>query len=375
MRILFVTATYLPSINGVAIVVEETVKALRKLGHEVTILAPEHKEAEEDENIIRYPALPNPQKVDYPIPLLPVNLKSLKALKNKEFDIVHAQHPSYIFTMAEIIAKWNKCPTIFTYHTNYDLYLEIYFSKLPKRLNKMWVENSIERVAKKAETIIAPSKAIKAKVLNMTDKANVEVLTTGINPPEGIECNQKLLKKETELPIDKKLLLSISRLTKEKNLELCVHAIKHLDEETHLVIGGDGPAKEDLQELAKELGVENKVTFLGQVAHEDVFKYMGAADVFLVSSVTETQGLTAFEAAFMCTPIVAVESDVSREFFQNEGAIITENNVESFVKGINKMLQQDRKNMEIELKKWADNYTIEKYIENLLNIYTKAINK
>ena len=372
MRILFVTATYLPSINGVSIVIDETVKALRKAGHEAIILAPEHKDAPKNEvNVIRYPALPNPKKIDYPIPLLPVNLKSLKALWENEFDIVHAQHPSYIFTMAELIAKWNKCPTIFTYHTNYDLYLEIYFSKLPKRLNKMWVENSIERVAKKARTIIAPSEAIKRKVREMSDQAHVEVLTTGISPPADIEQDQTKLRQELQLPQDKKVVASISRLTKEKNIELCIQAVKNLPEDIYLMIGGGGPSENSLKALVTELNLENRVRFLGEIEHKNVFKYMGAADIFLVPSVTETQGLTAFEAAFMGTPIVAVESDVSKEFFVTEGAIITQNNLESFTKGIKEMLNKDKTKLETALKNWSQKYTMEAYLNKLLTVYTE----
>ena len=61
MKILYVTATYSPTVNGVAVSVKTTAENLRKLGHDVTILAPNHPNRDKnEEHVVRYPSIVNP---------------------------------------------------------------------------------------------------------------------------------------------------------------------------------------------------------------------------------------------------------------------------------------------------------------------------
>jgi glycosyltransferase involved in cell wall biosynthesis len=369
MKILFVTATYKPSINGISVALDNVAKKLRKLGHKVYILAPEHKKSRKNEKyVIRYPALPNPKKFDYPIPLLPLTLNDIKMLWKIDFDIVHAHHPMHIFTMADLIAKVHNCPTVFTFHTNYDLYLNIYLKILPKKVNKIWLENTIERISKKADLIIVPSKAVRKKVLETHPKAHVKVLTT------GVELNKKILPKNTakknlKWPLDKKALLCLSRISKEKNIVTAIEAMKYLGNDYRLYIAGSGLALSDLKKLTQSSGLAKKVKFLGEIPHEKIDRYFNAADAFLFPSITETQGLAVFEAAAMHTPIAAIKSEVADEFLKEAGAEISLNDPKLFAKAIEDLSQRDQAKLEKTIAKWISRYSFDNYVDNLVDLY------
>ena len=80
MRILFISATYPPSVNGVAVTVENLKRLLEAKGHDVTVLAPDNSNKPVNEKgIIRYPSLDNPVVPDYPIPLFP-GVKAIRKL-------------------------------------------------------------------------------------------------------------------------------------------------------------------------------------------------------------------------------------------------------------------------------------------------------
>ena len=369
MKILFVTATYKPSTNGVSIAIDITVNKLRQLGQDVYVLAPEHKNLEEnDPFVIRYPSLVNQKNLDYPIPLFPMRVNELISLWNTSFDLIHVHHPFYIFTMGDIIANIHKCPIVFTFHTNYETYSKLYFKSIPKKLNKLWIENTIEKIGKKANLIISPSQEKKNEILELSPQANVSVLTTGVDTTNKVLDKQKA-KKLLGWPSDKKVLLSLSRLAKEKNIETAVKALKYLDDSFVLYIVGTGPSEQDLKDLVIKNKLESQVFFTGGVDHDDTHKYYNAADIFLFPSITETQGLTAFESAAMETPIIAVDSEVAREFLRTAGAAISKNNPSLFALEIKKMSESDPNVIGSQLREWVSEYSIDNYIKKLMSLY------
>ncbi|MGH2542384.1 MAG: glycosyltransferase, partial [Ardenticatenaceae bacterium] len=75
----------------------------------------------------------------------------------------------------------------------------------------------------------------------------------------------------------------------------------------HLHIVGSGPLRVELERLATDLGVAARVTFHGEVGHERLPGYYRAADLFVLSSRYESQGMVALEAAACGLPIIGTE--------------------------------------------------------------------
>ena len=95
-----------------------------------------------------------------------------------------------------------------------------------------------------------------------------------------------------------------------------------------LLLVGDGPERENLENLAKELGIEKSVVFAGERPWAEIGMYYQMGDVFVGASLTETQGLTFTEAMAAQIPVVAkydknldgiIEDKVNgRVFYENE---------------------------------------------------------
>ena len=108
------------------------------------------------------------------------------------------------------------------------------------------------------------------------------------------------------------MLLNLGRLGTEKNIEELIaffaEALKQDKNRTFLIVGG-GPAKEDLEKYAKELGLEDHVIFTGMVPPALVQEYYQLGDVFVSASTSETQGLTYIEAAANGLPLLCRKDD------------------------------------------------------------------
>lgn len=106
-------------------------------------------------------------------------------------------------------------------------------------------------------------------------------------------------------------LLSIGALTAVKNHQLTIRAMTYLPANIHLDILGQGGLRTELESLASDLGVADRVTFHGFVT--DPNSHYVEADVVVLPSLGETFGLAMFEAAHHHVPLVAVDFPLARQ--------------------------------------------------------------
>lgn len=141
------------------------------------------------------------------------------------------------------------------------------------------------------------------------------------------------------------VVLSIARLTQEKNLSLALEVIgevRKMNKNVGLVIVGDGPEKERLKSLAKKLGMEDFVSFEGW--KEDVSSYYRSSDLFIQTSLYEGYGMALIEAGLHDLPIVSTPVGVATEFengrdlytCQAEDFVVWVNTVSNLIKDVQK---------------------------------------
>jgi glycosyltransferase involved in cell wall biosynthesis len=107
-------------------------------------------------------------------------------------------------------------------------------------------------------------------------------------------------------------LLGIGSLIPRKNWALAITALTHLPDHVELSLAGDGSDRDELSRLAHELGVDQRVTFLGYV--ESVGPLLDRADVIVHPSFAETFGYVLMEAAFHRKPVVVLDMPAMNEF-------------------------------------------------------------
>ena len=125
-------------------------------------------------------------------------------------------------------------------------------------------------------------------------------------------------RKKLGLGLDAKLYLVASRLSEKKDVSTMIHAFsKIVDDTMSLVIMGDGPVKEDLENLTVDLGIEKSVVWLGWI--ENSSDYLKAFDIFVSASTEEGFGLSVLEAHAAGLPVVCTDIGPHREVLGSSG--------------------------------------------------------
>lgn len=116
-------------------------------------------------------------------------------------------------------------------------------------------------------------------------------------------------------------ILFLGRLAPKKRVSDLIHAFAEVEAEfpeTDLIIVGTGPRKEELDELAADLNVSDRVLFEGRVPDEAVTRHYATAGVFVLPSVWEGHPLTLLEAWASGAPVIATSVEGIKEFVDHQ---------------------------------------------------------
>lgn len=137
------------------------------------------------------------------------------------------------------------------------------------------------------------------------DEEDVEMI------PHGVDTDWFYPRDEQHPAVDdeKTTLLYVGRLGARKGLDLALRALAEVDDESvEFLIAGTGRHEESLRELARELGIADRVRFLGYVPDEDLPVLYSSADVFVLPSRYEGFGLVLLEAMACGTPVIGADA-------------------------------------------------------------------
>lgn len=388
MRIGIFSDSYYPYISGVITSVMTLEKELRALGHEVFVftLETDSEEVNKNPNIVQFKGITVPTKKLKSFKFtLKLHMK-LKKVKEYNLDIIHINTEFTMARLGILASKKLHIPCVYTLHTLYEDYLRYVSATVDKYFHKPLLSGLakmlVSPINKVAKIKIVPTRKVLAYISKYYIDGDVRVIPTGLDLNGLVEkkvSDDEILKLKEELGIkDKFIFLSIGRVSQEKSIDVLLESYsKVASDKSVLLVVGDGPAKEELEQLAKDLKIENHVKFLGFVPWEKVVTYYQVADIFLNASVTETQGLTYLESLAIGTPILVKKDDCLIDILKENVNGFYFDSKEELSNYMIKLI-----NKELDITDLKDNtfdsikhYSKEEFAQSILKVYEEAITK
>lgn len=377
MNIGIFTNNYKPRASGVPISIETFANGLRRMGHRVYIFAPFIRGyRDDDEDVFRLPSIPSlgDRTLALPIPWWGWLYSIAKDL---HLDIIHSQHPFLLGRLGARLARKSGIPLVFTHHTRYEEY--VHYIPFPKRITRRIAIHLVTSYANRCDLVIVPTEGIREILLRNGVKTRIEKVPTGIELEDFDGIQKGVIRNLYGIDDDTKILLYVGRIAKEKNLSFLVMAFKEIVKRipsTIMIILGYGPFEKEIKDLVNRVGLKGNVIFSKALSRRDVYHYYIDAQIFLFSSLTETQGLVLYEALGAGLPIVAIDAIGTREIVKDgfNGYLTTED-PHRFSQYVIELLMDDekRKRFSMASKEIAKGFSSKLQTQRLILLYKELL--
>lgn len=377
MRIGMLADIYKPHVSGVTNFITLTRRFLEKAGHQVYVFTFGDEEYKDDEpNVIRSRGLP---LVDTGFYLTFRYSKEAQRLL-KTMDVVHVNHPFLSGRLALRYCQPRGIPIVFTNHTRYDLYAQAYLPMIPEAIGEAFLQAYLPPFCRSCDLVIAPSPGMRDVLRKMGVDSNVVVLPNGVDLSPYREPIEPVCRAELGFREEDVLLVYVGRLGPEKNLAFLLRAFagtaKTYDHVGLLVVG-DGPERENLEERAQFTGIAGRVRFTGLVPYERMPRYLAAADAFVTASVTEVHPLSVIEAMAAGLPVLGIQSPGVGDIVEDDltGYLCSEEDLAIFTAKMVRLVTEHEKRAQMgeRARAAAQAFSIERTTEQLLELYRQAI--
>ena len=328
LRIAFVTETFAPEINGVAMTAGHFVRGLRQRGHNVQLIRPKQRHApssNDDPNTVLVSGLPIPN-----YPGLQFGLPCASTLRR----LWVAQRPDIVHVVTEGPLGWSavraahklNIPVTSGFHTNFHRYTAHY--------GLGWMQHIVSRYLRflhsRTKCTMVPTRAL-ALELDRLGYRNLCVVSRGVdtqlfNPSR----RDPALRAQWGVNDHGLVVLYVGRLAAEKNIRTVLNAfaaIRAYRRDARLVFVGDGPLSDRLKKQQPD------AIFCGVQRAEGLAQHYASADVFLFPSLSETFGNVTSEAMASGLGIVAYHHAAAGELITHnvDGCVASPGDERAFV--------------------------------------------
>jgi 1,2-diacylglycerol 3-alpha-glucosyltransferase len=309
MRIGMMADVYRTHVSGVTNSIALMKEWLEKHGHEVYVFTfGDEGRSSDEKNIIITPGVPLVDTGFY------FNLRYNRNARRLLYtmDIAHVHHPFLSGSLAMRYCVPRNIPVVFTNHTRYDLYAQAYLPILPVQIEEAALKAYLSPFFKACDLVVVPSPSMRSVLEEHYGLAsNIEIIPHGVDLTPYRAHPKPIERSVFGFSPDDIILTNVGRLAPEKNLAMLLrafHGVLSIDKRLRLLLVGDGPERENLEDRARYMQISDKVHITGMVDYQDVPTYLAACDIFVTPSRTETFGLSTVEAMAAGLPVVGVDA-------------------------------------------------------------------
>ena len=373
MRIGMMTDAYKPYVSGITNYIDLNKRYLEEAGHEVyvfTFSEPDH--VDDEPRVIRSPGLPLADTGFF------LSLRYSREAKKllQTMDVVHVHHPFLSGRLALHYCRPSQIPIIFTNHTRYDLYAQAYLPMLPEEVSEGLLQAYMPSFCEAVNLVISPSPGMEKILRELEVESHIEIVPNGVELTRFFQA-ELLPRADYGFIEDDILLIYTGRLGPEKNLEFLLQAfagVVQAVENARLLLVGDGPLKEDLKELAKNLRITDSIQFAGLIPYNNMPGYLAMCDAFVTASVTEVHPLSVIEAMGAGLPVMGIHSPgVGDTVEDGVTGFLSTADLPAFTAKLTRLCLQTqlRQKMGRAARKASNQYAIERTTKMMLRHYEK----
>ncbi len=241
-----------------------------------------------------------------------------KLLKRQRFDLINSHFVVPTAPSAQLLATSFKVPHVLSLHGGdlYDPSKRMSPHRLPvvRRLIRALIQKADRVVAQSTDTVDS------ARRIYRIDRP-IDVIPLGI-VPYPVRASER---SAFGIGDDRFVMATVGRLIPRKGLEELLRVIHDLDDPRDLLLViGSGPARPALERLAADLGIENRVRFMGWVSEEEKWDLLALSDLYISTSMHEGFGLVFLEAMHCGLPVVCYDRGGQGDFLEDgkTGALV-----------------------------------------------------
>jgi len=302
----------------------------------------------------------------------PLNIFGIKeCIKKGNYDLIHAHlfPTQYWVALVKVLLRNEKIKFVTTEHNTNNRRRKKFFFKLIDKY-----------IYSKYDCIISISEDTKEKLIdwinpNSYERSKFVVIENGINL-EKFKNAAPYQKKELNLEFDdsSKLLCMVGRFDLQKDQATIIKAMKYLPLDVHLLLVGQGPLQEEKKLLAKTLGLEKRVHFLG--FRSDVERIIKTVDIIILSSNWEGFGLAAVEGMAAGKPVIGTNVPGLRDVIGDKDLLFEVGDEIELANKVIKLLNNKEMYFQKakQMQRRSENYDIKNMVAKYLKKYFELYN-
>ncbi|MEM8996686.1 MAG: glycosyltransferase [Acidobacteriota bacterium] len=344
MKILYLSDVFFPRVNGVSTSIATFMGELRKLGHAVHLVAPSYGDEPPEDGVTRVRGWKVPfDPEDRIMGLRAVTRAATRLLEDHDFDLIHIQTPFVAHRAGVRLATRSGLPLVETYHTYFQEYLFHYVPFAPRALMRGLARSFSRSQCNRVDAVVVPSRAMEHALRDYGVTNRMERIPTGLRPEDFEHGDGAAFRRKHGIAPDRPTLVHIGRVAFEKNIDFLLRMLQKMTREVPdvlLVVAGEGPALGSLRRLTRELGLGERVKFVGYLDRGgELMDCYRAADAFIFASRTETQGLVLLESMALGVPVVSTSIMGTKDILDpGKGALVAREDEADFADEVTRLL-------------------------------------